>query len=122
MSAVSIREASGVRSCGRKKNGSEASQRPAIGDAAEALTRRYEELRQQVLGRRGWDQGLGLALFLRQGMCCWLESWARCLAAAPTQEGPAATMLDRVPTASQGEIATILAGMALSYRQVEVTE
>jgi hypothetical protein len=118
---MSIREVFGVRSCGRKKNGSEAPQPPVIAAAAEALTRRYEELRQQVLGRRGWDRGLGLALFLRQGMRCWLESWARCLAPAPAQEGPTATLVDPVPTALQGEIATILAGMALSYRQVEVT-
>jgi hypothetical protein len=118
---MSIREASGARSCGRKKNGSEAPELPAVAVAAEALTERYEALRQQVLGNREWDQGLGLALLFREGMRGWMEGWLRCLAAAPAQETPAATPVESVPAELQGEIATILAGMALSYRQAEVT-
>jgi hypothetical protein len=50
-----------------------------------------------------------------------MESWSKCTATAPTHEA-ATTSAESVPAALQGEIATILAGMALSYRQVEVTK
>jgi len=61
-------------------------------------------------------------MLLRQGMCCWMESWSKCLITAPVQQGLTMTPVESVPAAVQSEIATILAGMALSYRQVECTE
>jgi len=51
-----------------------------------------------------------------------MESWSKCLITAPVQQGLTMTPVESVPAAVQSEIATILAGMALSYRQVECTE
>ena len=116
-----IREVSGGHYCSRKKNGSDAREFRWIAVDADALTKRYEDLRQQALGRGACDRGLGLAMLLQQGMCCWMESWSKCMATAPAHEA-ATTSAESVPAALQGEIATILAGMALSYRQVEVTK
>ncbi len=58
-------------------------------------------------------------MLLRLGMCGWMESWSKCTATAPALEISATTSVESVPAALQGEIATILAGMALSYRQLE---
>lgn len=87
--------------------------------AADVLTKRYEDLRWQALKGGAFDQGLGLAMLLRQGMWCWMESWSKCTATGPAPEVSATTPVESVPAALQGEMATILAGMALSYRQLE---
>jgi hypothetical protein len=116
---VSIREVSGGRYCSRKKNGSETRERRRIAVAADVLTKRYEDLRRQALEGGAFDRGLGLAMLLRQGMWYWLESWSKCTATAPAPEVSATTPVESVPAALQGEIATILTGMALSYRRME---
>jgi hypothetical protein len=51
-----------------------------------------------------------------------MESWSKCLLAASARDGLAATSAESIPTALQGEITTILAGMALSYRQLEASK
>jgi hypothetical protein len=89
---------------------------------ADVLTKRYEDLRRQALEGGAFDQGLGLAMLLRQGLCRWMESWSKCTATAQALEISATTSVESVPAASQGEIATILAGMALSYRQLEAVK
>ena len=81
---------------------------------------RYEELRrQQVLrpcGRTGG--GLGLALFLRQGMKGWMDGWSRCVAAGPAKTPDRSRPGEEiVPWDLRGEVAAILAGMALSIGQ-----
>jgi hypothetical protein len=48
-----------------------------------------------------------------------MESWSKCTATAPAPEVAAPTAVESIPAALQEEIATILAGMALSYRQLE---
>ena len=116
---MSIREVSGGRYCTRKKNGSEARESRWGALDADALSKRYEDLRQQALGRGACDRGLGLAMLLRQGMCCWMESWSKCTTTASAPEVSAPKSVESVPAALQGEIATILAGMALSYRQLQ---
>ncbi|MGA7413580.1 MAG: hypothetical protein WBW33_24105 [Bryobacteraceae bacterium] len=81
---------------------------------------RYEELRRQhgltPCGRTGG--GLGLGLFLRQGMKGWMDGWSRCVAAgpakAPDRSKPGEGI---VPWDLRGEVAAILAGMALSIGQ-----
>lgn len=118
---MSIHEVSGGRYYSRKKNGSEAGEERRFGVATDVLAKRYEDLRQQALGG-ACDRGLGLAMLLRQGMCCWMESWSKCLPATPAHESSAATSAESVPTALAGEITTILAGMALNYRQMEITK
>jgi hypothetical protein len=56
-------------------------------------------------------------MLLRQGIYYWVKSWAKCTVTAPALEGSATTPVESVPAALQGEIATIFAGIALSYRQ-----
>jgi hypothetical protein len=81
---------------------------------------RYEELRrQQVLSPCGRTSGgLGLALFLRQGMKGWMDGWSRCVAAGPaktpdrSRPGEGIVLWDL-----RGEVVAILAGMALSIGQ-----
>jgi hypothetical protein len=80
---------------------------------------RYEELRTQVLCRHGRaGGGLGLALFLRQGMKGWLEGWSRGVAAGPAK-APNRSRLGEgmVPWDLRGEVVGILAGMVLSIGQ-----
>jgi hypothetical protein len=81
---------------------------------APPLTEGYEVLREAVLaGRAG---GLGLALFLREGMAAWMRAWdgprpgAR--VAAPPRRGS-----DAPAGGAHGAIVSVLAEMALStYR------
>ena len=83
------------------------------------MVERYEDLRRQVLSQKSAGHGgRGLVLFLRQGMKAWMDAWLSCLIAAPTRApieshslGPA------VPWDLRGEVAAILAGMALSIGQ-----
>lgn len=80
---------------------------------------RYEELRsQQVLspcGRTGG--GLGLGLFLRQGMKGWMDGWSRCVAGPAKATDRAKRGEGVVPWDLRGEVAAILAGMALGIGQ-----
>lgn len=83
------------------------------------MVERYEDLRRQVLGQKDPDhRGQGLRLFLGQGMKAWMNTWLCCLPAGPTrmpQEFDAAVAV--VPWDLRGEVAAILAGMAMSMGQ-----
>jgi len=83
------------------------------------LVERYEDLRRQGLSQKGVGHGgRGLVLFLRQGMKAWLDAWSCCFIARPTR-GPMESdaMGSVVPWNLRGEVAVILAGMALSVGQ-----
>jgi hypothetical protein len=55
--------------------------------------------------------GLGLALFLNQGMAAWAEAWSQCTDARSAEPG---RLPERgVPTAAVAELVHVLAGMAL---------
>jgi len=117
--SVFIRVALSVRCRGEKKRTDEERTQGLVHVAREDLISHYEELRLQALGQTGVARGLGLVLFLRQGMRCRIESWSKC---APTpramqevSSGPS------IPRALQGEITNILAGMVLSSRYWEVS-
>jgi hypothetical protein len=75
------------------------------------LVVRYEELRRRALGGGG---GLGLALFLRQGMKAWIGTWYDCAAhvfQTPSNDS-AKDMV--VPSQLHGEITMLLAAMTLN--------
>src|SRR6185369_16562378 len=61
------------------------------------LTAQYEQLRSDALLSPGVHRcGLGLVLFLRQGMLSWMRATSRCTSARPPQPSPspqAATVL-----------------------------
>ena len=80
----------------------------------EGLIARYEELRQQALGRpSGIPRGQGVALLLRSGIAGWMQAWTQCVVevAAPPKEplGEEASF----PVALHREVTMILAGMVL---------
>ena len=104
---------------GEKKPPDEERTQGLIHVAREDLISYYEELRLQALGQTGVSRGLGLALFLRQGMRCWVESWSKCAPTPrPTQEVSSG---HSIPRELQGEITNILAGMVLNSRRWEVS-
>ena len=80
----------------------------------EGLITRYEELRQQALGRpSGIPRGQGLALLMRSGIGGWMQAWAQCVVDIPAppkeQRGEDATF----PIEMHREVTMILAGMVL---------
>jgi hypothetical protein len=75
------------------------------------LVARYEELRRRALGGGG---GLGLALFLRQGMKAWIETWSDCTVHVPKTPSSDTDKDVRVPSHLHGEIAMLLAAMTLN--------
>ena len=79
------------------------------------LIDRYEELRRQVLKQRG-SQAHGLALFIRRGMCAWMQAWRQCV---PPPPSPAAPSNDRetCPVQLHAQVAMLLANMVLFARQ-----
>jgi len=82
--------------------------------------RHYENLRLQAMGGSGPGRGLGLALLRRHGMRNWLESWSKCvLPTSPVQEDSTGASGSSIPVELHTEVASILAGMALSYRPWE---
>jgi hypothetical protein len=80
----------------------------------DTLIARYEELRSQVLG--GLSHGMGLALFLRQGMRSWIEAWRQCTLAAPREHQSE----QAVPAPLRTELTMLLASMVLLNHQTEV--
>jgi hypothetical protein len=91
----------------------------AVPVVKDELVGHYEELRRHVLDSAGgFSGGLGLALFLEQGMAAWIEAWSRCVppAARPleTTSVPSATAL---ALDAPGDLARILASMLLSGRR-----
>ena len=78
----------------------------------DTLIARYEELRSQVLG--GLGHGMGLALFLRQGMRSWIEAWRHCTLGAPREQNQSDPT---VATPLRTELAMLLASMVLLNHQ-----
>lgn len=84
----------------------------------DGLIARYEELRQQALGRpSAIPHGQGLALLMRSGIGGWMQAWAPCVVevAAPPKEQLGEG--ERFPIALHREVTMILAGMVLCGRQ-----
>jgi hypothetical protein len=81
--------------------------------AAETLTSEYEELRRVALGGSGGlHGGVGFALLLRRGMAAWMDA---CLTAAVPSRPPSVPRQEfcAVPPDLRGEVAQVLAAMAL---------
>lgn len=92
---------------------------PFTGGSSAALRSSYEDLRAQVLSG---GRGPGIALFLRHGMCEWMEVCRPCTAVVAATE-PAAAIANNpqlLPPGMRSEIVALLAGMVLE-KQWEVT-
>ena len=85
----------------------------------ESLVARYEDLRQQVLGRSA-VQPQGLALFIRRGMCAWMQAWRQCVVPTPTP-APLQGNQQMCPAPLHRDVAMLLASMVLSNRQEAIT-
>lgn len=77
--------------------------------AGSHLVECYEQLREELVsGLRG--HGLGLALFLREGMAAWMRACSTWLPASAPRPRPAQSL----PIGVRGEMAALLAEMALA--------
>ena len=84
------------------------SQAPALNQGA--LTSSYEELRRQFLNGHG---GAGLAIFMRRGMCEWMQVCSVCNSTLPIKVCTGTEAEPMIPQGLQTEIVLILAGMLL---------
>jgi len=75
----------------------------------------YEDLRRQAFDGGAYRQGLGMVLFLRQGMVAWMMAWLEANSQARQEQRPWPGV--RVPENQRSEVVTILAAMALSHWQ-----
>jgi len=75
------------------------------------LTTYYEELRTQVLTTVG--RGLGLTLFLREGMCSWMRACGQIIAVAQRNTAGRALSVSHGEVVVPAEFTMLLAGLAL---------
>ena len=84
----------------------------------DGLISRYEELRQQALGRpSGFARGQGLALLMRSGIAGWMQSWAPCLVKVPAPPKERLDEDESFPLAMHREVTMILTAMVLNGYQ-----
>lgn len=84
----------------------------------DGLISRYEELRQQALGRpSGIPRGQGLALLMRSGIAGWMQVWAQCVVAVPASPKQRLGEDEIFPFEMHREVTMILAAMVLNDRQ-----
>ena len=75
---------------------------------------RYEQLRDDALSDWHRARGVGLTLFLREGLATWMRA---CACAPPPRSTPApATAISPWSCDVRTQAASILAGILLSYR------
>lgn len=79
--------------------------------AGRELTAHYEELRTQSLAAAG--RGLGLTLFLREGMCAWVHACAQNILHARQKRMEQPVRLSRSDLSIPPEFPMLLAGLAL---------
>lgn len=75
------------------------------------LTAHYEELRAQALAASG--RGLGLTLFLREGMCAWICACAHSIVTARKVAEQRTIHMHREELPIAPEFTMLLAGLAL---------
>ena len=84
---------------------------PAAAAESNEAVQGYEALREDALASR---RGPGLALFLRDGMACWMRVWKQIQAPHPREAGE--RLEAAAPVEVRSELVAILAQMALSPR------
>ncbi len=77
----------------------------------EELATYYEELRTQALV--GTGRGVGLTLFLREGMCSWMCACAESIVLAHRNMADRLVAVDRGAAVVPAEFTMLLAGLAL---------
>jgi hypothetical protein len=84
------------------------------------LTAHYEELRAQALAGSG--RGLGLTLFLREGMCAWIHACAESILVARKTVVERTFLARRSGLSAPPEFAMLLAGLALHVCEEAVVQ
>jgi len=81
----------------------------------DVLIARYEELRQQALGRPGGiPRGQGVALLMRNGIAGWMQAWTQCVVAVAAPPKERLGEDESFPLAMHREVTMILAAMVLN--------
>ena len=84
-------------------------------DCITGLAEGYEEIRRDALGIDTLARpGLGLALFMSRGMAAWMAAWPPRMCRHDGASTSRGEQPEFVPQGLHSEVATILAGMALS--------
>jgi hypothetical protein len=78
-----------------------------------ALISAYEELREEVAGSSS-SGGLGMALFLGQGMVAWMQACSWVASTTPDNLRRCPTVSGPLPDDLRGEVVLVLAAMALN--------
>jgi len=82
------------------------------------LTAQYEQLRSDALFSPGVHRcGLGLVLFLRQGMLSWMRATSRCTSNRPPQPSPSPQAATVLPLELRSQITVVLAAMIVGQQQ-----
>ena len=89
----------------------------AVAEANNGAVAGYEDLRCQAVGVSGFHNGLGMVLFLRQGMTAWMKARLQATSARAGSSCRRGDSDERIPLDLRGEAALILAGMALGGLQ-----
>ena len=84
---------------------------------AEALLAGYEDLRRQAVAGRDGPGGLGETLLRSRGVAAWIRAWTALLPPAEPRRASASRSGGVSPGTGRGEIAAILARMALGARE-----
>jgi hypothetical protein len=79
----------------------------------QALISAYEELREEAAGSSS-SGGLGMALFLGQGMVAWMQACSWVASTAPDNLRRCSTVCGPLPDDLRGEVVLVLAAMALN--------
>jgi len=83
---------------------------------SEETVQGYEALREEALAGRKGPGGLGLSLFLRDGLACWMRAWAQATASRVGRMRESERAEQGPPADVRSELVVILAQMALSPR------
>ena len=86
----------------------------------EELISFYEELRAQALA--GTGRGLGLTLFLREGMCSWMRTCVQSSALAEKDRVERAASTECGDIVVPAEFTMLLAGLALEVSKEVLTQ
>jgi hypothetical protein len=85
------------------------------------LVAHYEQLRSDALNYSGGrGHGLGLIVFLRQGMLSWMRAWSRYSVDPLPSSTPPAQGDTTLPVEIRSQITVILAAMIVGQQQQEV--
>lgn len=76
------------------------------------IEQRYEELRREIL-EDGRGRGPGLAIFLRQGMACWLRELVKWTGDALSRHRQVGPPTAPIPSSTKDEFVHVLTGMIL---------